>query len=109
MAEGDILVEEQRNFNGNGIENEVEEIEPSFEDPPGFVDDVDDEELMGDILRNRPTQDLGLKSAIIVDGIPKVSADRVEKLKSVLHKLFSKCGTILKDYYPVDENNATKG
>lgn len=66
-------------------------------------------ELLGDILKNKPTQDLGLKSVIIVDGIPQVSQERFEKLRNVLMKLFSKCGVILKDYFPLDENNTTKG
>ena len=66
-------------------------------------------ELLGDILKNRPSQDLGLKSVIIVDGIPQIAPDRFEKLRTVLLKLFSKFGTIFKDHFPLDENNCTKG
>lgn len=46
---------------------------------------------------------------IIVDGIPKVTQDRLEKLQSVLIKLFVKCGVILNYYIPLDENETTKG
>ncbi len=66
-------------------------------------------ELLGDILKNKPKEDLGLKSVIIVDGIPQVASERFEKLRTVLVKLFSKCGTILKDYFPLDETSTTKG
>ncbi|KAJ6219776.1 hypothetical protein RDWZM_005588 [Blomia tropicalis] len=112
MAEGDLLIEDGsvNKFNGNSSEaNVVEEQEPNFDDPDDFIDDISDEELLGDILKNKPTQDLGLKSVIIVDGIPQVSQERFEKLRNVLMKLFSKCGVILKDYFPLDENNTTKG
>lgn len=65
--------------------------------------------MIGDILKNRPTQELGLKSVIIVDGIPKIAQERFEKLRTVLLKLFSKCGEIVKDYFPLEENQFTKG
>lgn len=51
MAEGDLLVEESPNpnpkFNGvSALEQgdvEIEEVEPDFNDPPDFVDDIDDD------------------------------------------------------------------
>lgn len=51
MAEGDLLVEESPNpnlkFNGvSALEQgdvEIEEVEPDFSDPDGFVDDIDDD------------------------------------------------------------------
>lgn len=50
-----------------------------------------------------------MKSVIIVDGVPKVGPERVEKLKNVLHKLYSNFGKVLTEYYPLDENEVTKG
>jgi translation initiation factor 3 subunit B len=46
---------------------------------------------------------------IVVDRIPQVGPERADKLKTVLAKLFSKCGRILNEFYPIDENNTTKG
>ncbi|KAG8197535.1 hypothetical protein JTE90_007271 [Oedothorax gibbosus] len=89
------------------FENGVEE--PNFSDPEDFVDDVSDEELLGDLLKNKPKETDGVKSVIIVDGIPKVGSERVEKLKNVLHKLYSNFGKVLTEYFPLDENDVTKG
>ncbi|KAF7495017.1 Eukaryotic translation initiation factor 3 subunit B [Sarcoptes scabiei] len=112
MAESDILNDEAKKTNSiknaDGNEN-AEEPEPNFDDPEDFIDDIDDNDLIGDILKNRPTQELGLKSVIIVDGIPKIAQERFEKLRTVLLKLFSKCGEIVKDYFPLEENQFTKG
>lgn len=64
--------------------------EPDFSDPEDFVDDIDDAALMPDLLRQRPKESDGVDNVIIVDGIPCVGAERLEKLKSVLRKIFSK-------------------
>lgn len=66
-------------------------------------------ELLPDLLRNKPTEQSGLQNVVIVDRIPQVGPERAEKLKTVLNKLFSKTGKIMNDFYPVDENNQTKG
>ncbi|KAK7582397.1 hypothetical protein V9T40_013842 [Parthenolecanium corni] len=83
--------------------------EPNFNDPDGFVDDISDEELLGDILATKPKETDGFDSVIIVDGIPKVGTDRLEKLKNVINKIFAKYGTIVSDYYPKDDTGSTKG
>lgn len=46
---------------------------------------------------------------VVVDNIPKVGAARQEKLKNVIEKLFSAFGEIVNVYYPVDEEENTKG
>ncbi len=71
------------------------EEEPDFSDPDDFVDDVDDSVLMPDLLRQRPKESDGVDNVILVDGIPAVGAERLEKLKSVLRKIFSKVNTFL--------------
>jgi len=83
--------------------------EPDFSDPEDFVDDIDDEELMPDIMRQRPKESDGVDSVIIVDGVPKVGSDRVDKLKNVIRKIYGKFGKLINEHYPVDENGATKG
>lgn len=41
--------------------------------------------------------------------LPVVGPDRLEKLKSVVNKLFTKFGHIVNEYYPVNEKGFTKG
>ncbi|XP_037715892.1 eukaryotic translation initiation factor 3 subunit B [Drosophila subpulchrella] len=83
--------------------------EPNFEDPPNFVDNISDEDLLGDMLAQRPSEADGVESVVVVDNIPKVEPVRLEKLKSVINKLFSHCGDIVNVVYPVDEEGKTKG
>ncbi|XP_023372296.1 eukaryotic translation initiation factor 3 subunit B [Otolemur garnettii] len=82
--------------------------EPSFSDPEDFVDDVSEEELLGDVLRDRPQEADGIDSVIVVDNVPQVGPDRLDKLKNVIHKIFSKFGKITNDFYP-EEDGKTKG
>lgn len=66
-------------------------------------------ELLGDLLRQRPCETDGVESVVIVDNIPKVDPSRQEKLKTVIQKLFSTCGEIVNDFYPLDEEGNTRG
>lgn len=66
-------------------------------------------ELLGDLLRQRPSETDGVENVVIVDNIPKVDPSRQEKLKTVIHKLFSTCGDITNVFYPVDDDGNTKG
>jgi len=45
----------------------------------------------------------------VVDGVPQVGPERLEKLTTVINKIFSKFGTIVNEYYPTNENGQTKG
>ncbi|GFR78417.1 eukaryotic translation initiation factor 3 subunit B, partial [Elysia marginata] len=65
--------------------------------------------LLHDILKKKPKPSDSVDSVIIVDCIPKVGKDRLEKLKNVIKKLFSKFGTVVNTFYPVDEEGTTKG
>eukprot|EP00088_Acartia_fossae_P013133 TRINITY_DN1682_c0_g1_i1.p1 TRINITY_DN1682_c0_g1~~TRINITY_DN1682_c0_g1_i1.p1 ORF type:complete len:705 (+),score=264.99 TRINITY_DN1682_c0_g1_i1:29-2116(+) len=82
---------------------------PSFDDPEDFVDDISDEELMGDILKTKPSATDGVDSVIVVDGVPVVGQERLEKLKNVIRKAFVKFGNLVNEHYPVDEEGKTKG
>lgn len=84
------------------------DLEPDFSDPEDYVDDVTEEELIGDILRKEPKEADGYESVIVVDNIPVIGAERLEKLKSVVTKIFGKFGAIESDHYP-KENGKTKG
>uniref|UniRef100_A0A3Q4H433 Eukaryotic translation initiation factor 3 subunit B n=1 Tax=Neolamprologus brichardi TaxID=32507 RepID=A0A3Q4H433_NEOBR len=87
---------------------EYEEEEPSFSDPEDYVDDVDDDELLDDILREKPQEADGIDSVVVVDNVPQVGPERLEKLKNVIHKIFSKFGKITTEFYP-DADGMTKG
>lgn len=66
-------------------------------------------ELLDDILRQKPKETDGVESVIVVDGVPQVGPERLEKLQSVINKIFGKFGAIVNDYYPKNENGQTKG
>uniref|UniRef100_A0A8C5E874 Eukaryotic translation initiation factor 3 subunit B n=1 Tax=Gouania willdenowi TaxID=441366 RepID=A0A8C5E874_GOUWI len=87
---------------------EYDEEEPSFSDPEDYVDDVDDDELLGDILREKPQEADGIDSVVVVDNVPQVGPERLEKLKNVIHKIFSKFGKITTEFYP-EADGLTKG
>lgn len=95
---------------------EREEAEPaeepeddiSFSDPEDFVDDISEEELLGDVLKDQPQEADGIDSVIVVDNVPQVGPDRLEKLKNVIHKIFSKFGKITNEFYP-EADGKTKG
>ncbi|KAK6171444.1 hypothetical protein SNE40_019633 [Patella caerulea] len=105
---------EGRKSNRSESQNEMEqedyeEEEPDFSDPEDFVDDISDEDLLPDIFKNKPNETDGIDSVVIVDNVPQVGPERLEKLRNVITKIFSKFGKIKSDFYPVDEKNVTKG
>ena len=65
-------------------------------------------ELVGDVLKEAPKKTDSLDSLIVVDNVPVVGPDRLEKLKNVIRKIFSKIGKVVSEYYP-EENGQTKG
>jgi len=83
--------------------------EPNFDDPEDFEDDISEQELMGDMLNSKPRETDGVDSVIVVDGIPSVGPDRLDKLKNVIRKHFMKFGKLVNEHYPVDEEGKTKG
>lgn len=65
-------------------------------------------ELLADVLREKPLEADGIDSVVVVDNVPQVGPERLEKLKNVIHKIFSKFGKITNEFYPEGEG-ATKG
>ena len=65
-------------------------------------------ELLGDLLKKKPKETDGIDSVIVVDNVPVVGEDRLEKLQNVIRKIFSKFGKIQTEYFP-QENGKTKG
>ena len=84
LSDGFETVNRSGKLGGHGDE------EPDFSDPEGFVEDVDDEVLMADLLRQKPKESDGMDSVIVVDGIPAVSSERLDKLKGVVRKIYGK-------------------
>lgn len=67
-------------------------------------------ELLGDILKQKPSETDGVESVIVVDNVPRVEPDKLEKLQSVINKVLGKFGPIVNQHYPMNENDGkTKG
>jgi len=94
---------------GFAYEPEYDEDE-NFSDPEGFVDDIPEEELLSDILPQKPKESDVTQSVVVVDGLPEVGPDKIEKLKGITKKLFKDCGSgIVSEDFPVNANETTKG
>uniref|UniRef100_A0A0R3RJ29 Eukaryotic translation initiation factor 3 subunit B n=1 Tax=Elaeophora elaphi TaxID=1147741 RepID=A0A0R3RJ29_9BILA len=75
--------------------------EPSFSDSEyGFKESATDEELVGDVLRKKPSLSEYDHCCVIVYGIPIVGENRLSKLKSVLGKIFGRIHPEFNDFYP---------
>ena len=86
-----------------------EEEDPSFSDPEDFVDDIEDEELLEDLLREKPQAADGIDSVVVVvDNVPQVGPQHLEELKNVIHEIFSRFGKITNEFYP-EADGLTKG
>ena len=92
----------------SSYENSLEDYDAHFSDPEDFVDRVSDDELLGDLLKNRPKEADGIESVIVVDNVPQVGPEKQEKLKNMIRKIFGKFGKIQSEYFPL-ENDITKG
>lgn len=66
-------------------------------------------DLLGDLLKQKPCETDAVECVVVVDNIPKVNPARQEKLKTVIYKLFSTFGDIVSSFYPLDEEETTKG
>ncbi|KAB0793644.1 hypothetical protein PPYR_13264 [Photinus pyralis] len=105
--------DDKSNYSADSARNDGDissnEEEPNFSDPDDYVDDIPNEELLGDILKQKPKETDGVESVIVVDGVPQVGPDRIEKLQSVINKIFSKFGNIVNTHFPTNEKGHTKG
>ncbi|CAD6227830.1 GSCOCG00006288001-RA-CDS [Cotesia congregata] len=106
-----MAVETKMKLNPEDSPNDKDfnDAQPDFSDPEDFVDDIDDEDLLPDILAQKPQETDGIESVIIVDGTPQVEPERFEKFNNLINKLFSKFGTIVNKHYPKNEQGITKG
>ena len=64
-------------------------------------------ELVADVLKERPTEYDGFDSVIVVDNVPKVGPERLEKLQNVVRKIFQKFGKIRTEHYPMHDGKTS--
>nr|CAX74769.1 putative Eukaryotic translation initiation factor 3 subunit 9 [Schistosoma japonicum]CAX74770.1 putative Eukaryotic translation initiation factor 3 subunit 9 [Schistosoma japonicum] len=77
---------------------------------PSFAGlDIDDEEIIPDILAQKPKIEDHLGSTVIVDGCPVVGPAKFELLRKFLLDKFSKIGPIVDHEFPLDNEKQTKG
>ncbi|CAJ0577883.1 unnamed protein product, partial [Mesorhabditis spiculigera] len=91
------------------VNKENEEVEPSFDDPEDFEDDIADEELLGDVLKQEPLIDEYEENCLILFGLPIVNKEKFPKLQAVVAKVLNGINTSNKVEYPVDADGNTKG
>ncbi|XP_045213087.2 eukaryotic translation initiation factor 3 subunit B-like isoform X2 [Mercenaria mercenaria] len=96
----------------SSVDNHIDyddDEEPDFSDPEDYVDDISDEDLLGDLLKNKPKDTDSIDNVIIVDNIPVVGQERLPKLQNVIKKIYEKFGRIVNDFYPMGSDEKTKG
>lgn len=64
---------------------------------------------MADLLAQRPQESDGVENVVVVDNLPVVEPSRLDKLKTVINKIFSNHGNIVKVVHPTDHEGRTKG
>ena len=47
----------------------------------------------------KPKETDGIETVIVIDGLPNVGEDRLDKLKGVIRKIFAKFGNISTEYF----------
>jgi translation initiation factor 3 subunit B len=87
---------------------EVPEM-PDFSDPPDFVDEITEEDILAGSNLVRPTAAYWEECCVLIWGIPVVNQERIEKLKNVLGKVFSFVHTPVSNFFPTNEDGNTKG
>lgn len=65
-------------------------------------------DLLGDFLKNKPKETDTTDSVVIVDNVPQVGPERLEKLLNIIRKIFGKFGKITYEHVPEDDG-VTKG
>ncbi|CAJ0920097.1 unnamed protein product, partial [Mesorhabditis belari] len=88
---------------------ENEEVEPNFDDPPGYNDPISDEELLGDVLRQEPLIDEYEENCLVVFGIPSVTKEKLAKLQTVMSKILNGINPNHVIEYPSSGDGSTKG
>jgi len=87
-----------------------DDADEDFSDPEGYIDDISDDDLLPDILSQKPKESDVSQCVVIVDGLPEVGTEKVDKLRNHVKKLFKDCGGgVLTESFPVGSNGKTRG
>eukprot|EP01116_Phalansterium_solitarium_P013601 TRINITY_DN30996_c0_g1_i1.p1 TRINITY_DN30996_c0_g1~~TRINITY_DN30996_c0_g1_i1.p1 ORF type:complete len:681 (-),score=213.67 TRINITY_DN30996_c0_g1_i1:785-2761(-) len=70
-------------------------------------EDEEDEELAE--LHPPPAIEAGFSKTVIVDNIPVIPAEKYDKLRTVIEKIFKSVGPVVTFHMPQDENKVTRG
>ncbi|PAA71608.1 hypothetical protein BOX15_Mlig024115g1 [Macrostomum lignano] len=93
-----------------GSEEDIDVSGEDFTDPDDFVDDIDDKELLGDILAEKPQEKKAINNALVLSGLPIVDSARIERLQAFIRdKFLDKHGEVVKFSMPTDENGNSLG
>ncbi|KAI0981772.1 hypothetical protein GJ496_003963 [Pomphorhynchus laevis] len=97
------LTASNEDLHNDEINGEISDEEPNFSDPDDFVDDeVDNEPSLVELKKTCPALHTDFDDVIIIDNVPSVGEDRLDKLKTAMSKILSKFGTVVEDFYPID-------
>jgi translation initiation factor 3 subunit B len=66
-------------------------------------------ELLAEYLISKPREEDSYEGIIVIDGVPQVGPERLEKLRGVIKKMYGKFGEIINEHYPLDDKEVTKG
>ncbi|CAI4225753.1 unnamed protein product [Auanema sp. JU1783] len=89
--------------------NKENEEMPSMSDPEDYVDSITNEELVPDVLRQKPNIDEYEQCCTVIFGIPSVGPERFPKLEAVLNKIFATVNSEYKIHIPQNDEGVTKG
>ncbi|CAB3404035.1 unnamed protein product [Caenorhabditis bovis] len=85
------------------------EAEEDFSDPPGFVDNVKDEELVPDVIHMKPRIEEFEENCVVIFGIPVVGSERIQKLQNVLSRVLDKIDKSCKMFIPTNPEGGSLG
>jgi len=59
---------------------------PNFSDPEDYVDDISNEDLLPELMAKEPRLEISTEKVIVIDNIPKASADKKRKTQEHSHQ-----------------------
>lgn len=90
-------------------QNGREEEEEDYDALADYMSDDEDGDGLGDF--QRPQLKMDFSTAVVIDNLPLVKQEKVEKLLGVIKKVFGQIGTLTDDsvYMPMDESGTSYG
>ncbi|RDD37506.1 Eukaryotic translation initiation factor 3 subunit B [Trichoplax sp. H2] len=107
--EKDTTDKSNQEENDEDLIDESEIDDAQFEDPPDFVDNLTDRDVAAEGGFICPIANDDLSSLLVVDNVPEVGQEKLEKLKNVITRIFGRFGNVTSNYFPQGSNGKTKG